>query len=109
MRFFAVDQMPVKSKGIVWSDGSFIVPLAIILVLIDTRGVMIDDYNGSPMRVGLNGRFLKSSFVQKPAQTGDLFYFEVVGMRALEECALRPDHKCELVVPMGLDFTYLSN
>jgi hypothetical protein len=70
---------------------------------------MIDDYNRSLGRAGLDRRFLKSSYAQKPAKTGNLLHFEIVGMRMFEECALRPNHKRELVVSVWLDFTYLCN
>src|SRR5579863_7755327 len=109
MRFFTVDQVPVKSKGIVGSNGGLVFRVAVIHFLIKTGGVMIDDHNRSPVRVGRNRRFLNPGFVQKPAKAGNLFQVEIVGMRTLEECALRPNHKCELDASVRLDFTYLSN
>jgi hypothetical protein len=109
MRFFTVDQVAVESKGIVWSDRGFVFRSAVVDVLIKTGGVMIDDHNGSSVRVGLGRRSLKPGFAQKLAKTGNLFHFEIVAMGTLKECALRPNHKCELVVSVWLDFTYLSN
>jgi hypothetical protein len=47
--------------------------------------------------------------VEKLAEAGDFFHVEVLAMWGLEEGALRTNHKCELVAPVGLDFTYLSN
>jgi hypothetical protein len=107
--FFTVDQVALKSKGIVWSDGCFVFRPGIIHVLVKTRGLMIDDRNYSLEPLGATRRLLKSGFAQKLAKTGDLFHFKVVGMRTLKECALRAYHKCEFVVSVRLDFTYLSN
>lgn len=109
MRFFAVDQVALKSKGVVWFDGGFFFRSAFILILINARRMMIDNHNRSSWSEWLNRRFLKSSFVQKPAKTGNLFHFEIVRMRTLEECPLRPHHKRELVMSMWLDFTDLPN
>jgi hypothetical protein len=71
--------------------------------------VMINHHNCSPGRVSIDRRLLRLSCAQKPAETTDLFHFETVGVWPLEECALRPHHKCELVVSVWLNFTYLSN
>lgn len=124
MRFLAVDQVALKSKGIVWLDGALVCQLAVIHVPIKTGGVMIDYYNRSWQGVELNRRFLwagllqpglllfslvQSRFMQKSAETRNFFYFEVMGMRTLEERALRPHHEGELVASVWLDFTDLSN
>ena len=119
MRFFAVDQVALKSMGIVGLDGGFVLRLPVIHVLIKTGGVMIDHYNRPSQGVGLtvdscgpascSPASMKSRFMQKSAETGNLFYFEVVGMRTFEERALRPHHKGELVAAVWLNLTDLCN
>jgi len=79
----------VKSKGVVWSDRGLVFQPAVIHVLIKAGRVVIDDHNRSSGRVRLDGRCLNSGFAHEPAKTGDLFHFQIVGVRALEECAFQ--------------------
>jgi hypothetical protein len=70
---------------------------------------MINHHNCSRGRLSLERRLLRLSCAQKPAETSDLVHFQTVGVWTLEECALRPNDKCELVISVWLNFTYLAN
>jgi hypothetical protein len=109
MRFLAMNQVAMESVWVIWPDGGFTFRTAPTKILIQTRGMMIDDDNHAAGLMWLTLSGIKSSIVKKPAEARNLFNFEIVGMWAFEKRPLRTDDKYELVACVLLDLTDLSN
>ena len=94
MRFLAMDQMVLKSVGIVGRDLGFGHGNAAAVVLIEMRAVMVDNYDNASGRVGDRRGFVVPGVVaQEAAQAADFFDIEIVRVRALEQLPLRADDK----------------
>jgi hypothetical protein len=107
--FLAMDQVVLESEWIVGLDGSFVFVPAAAVIQIQMCGMMVNHDDHAP-RLVCTGRFPQDfGFLQKLAQPGNIFHFQVMAARALEERALRADQERKLVVSVRLDLANLLN
>jgi hypothetical protein len=109
MGFLAVDQVVLKSKGIIRLDGNFVFRPAATQIVINMGGKMVDYHDHTPGQSRFGGFPLDFSFLQELAQTGDLSYVEIVCAGTLEEFLLRANYEGKLIVSVRLNFSDLTD
>ena len=113
MSFLAVDQVVMEIKGIVGLYGRSICRQVGPLAAVNVCGMVVDDRDHATGLVDLGGLLknpgLSSGLMEKMAQTGNLFYIEIVAARMLEKFSLLADYEDKLIVSVRLDFAHLRN
>jgi hypothetical protein len=97
--------MVMKSVRIRWLDGSFTFWACATEILVEPRGMMVDDYNYASRLTWLSGQSVNCRYAEEFAEARYLVRFEAMCVRALEKRTLRAEYKCKLVASMRLDFT----
>ena len=108
MGFFAMKQMVMESKWIVWADCLSLFRLCLVVVLMDVGGMMVDHHN-HPAKLGGLVKLCSGPVLRRKALSFDIFSMprsRVCGF--LEECALRFAIKTYFLASVRLDVSQLA-
>jgi len=107
--FFAVNEVVLKSVGVVGLDGSAAFRAGSAGVVPEVGDMMIDDDNDAAEGLRRGGLRWEIGGAEKVAEAGNLIDVEVMGGGAAEDLGLGADGEGELIVAVGLDGSDLAD